>query len=341
VEGTSALAAVLLSGVESVALDLKQPAGRKVLEALLGRADVMLDTFRPGTLRRLGLAPEDVAERFPRLVVCSLTGWGGDGPYAARAGHDLTYQALAGTLAPTQGLAAAPAVPVADLVGAWSVVASVLAALLGRGSSGRGTVVDASLFDAAAHANLMGWVAEAGGARAVGEALQLTGTLPCYHLYATSDGGFLALAALEPHFWKRFCAAVERPDLEKLQYRTEAEARRRVAALVASRSRAEWISLLAEHDIPAEPVLSAAEAREHPQMRARGVVSEEGRLPRLAFPARFDGERPRAGARVPDLGEHTAAVVAELDLNGGLPRRRAGVGKRFSLRRLLARWVGP
>ncbi|HSL81199.1 MAG TPA: CaiB/BaiF CoA-transferase family protein, partial [Thermoanaerobaculia bacterium] len=110
---TSSLAALLLSGVESVALDLKRPGGREVLERLLERADVLLETFRPGTLARLGFPPEELRERFPRLVVCSLSGWGEDGPYAARAGHDLTYQALAGALAPT---AATPAYPVTSIL---------------------------------------------------------------------------------------------------------------------------------------------------------------------------------------------------------------------------------
>src|SRR5690606_20505133 len=99
--GTGALAALLLAGVESIALDLQERSGRTVLEALLDRADVLVESFRPGTLARLGFPPERLRERWPRLVVCSLSGWGAVGPYAGRSGHDLTYQAIAGSLAPT------------------------------------------------------------------------------------------------------------------------------------------------------------------------------------------------------------------------------------------------
>src|SRR6185295_568969 len=139
-----------------------------------------------------------------------------------------------------------------------------------------------------------------------------TGALPCYGVYSTSDGGALAIGALEPHFWARFCEAAERPDLVDAQYTTGERAHEKVAKLIASRTRDEWAELLAAHDVPVEPVLSAAEALEHPQVAARGVVhrAADG-LPRLGFPARFDDTRPRAAELVPELGAHTAAVLAE------------------------------
>jgi crotonobetainyl-CoA:carnitine CoA-transferase CaiB-like acyl-CoA transferase len=340
--GRSALAALLLSGVESIALDLKKPAAIQVLEELLGQADVLLESFRPGTLARLGLAPEELRRRFPELIVCSLSGWGQDGPHAHRSGHDLTYQAVAGGLAAGDGM---PAIPTADLLGAWSAAAAVLAALVERGETGRGRWIDAALYDAAVHANLMGWVAEADGPKAVGEELTLTGALICYDLYPTSDGGLLALALLEPHFWQRFCDAVGAPQLRKAHLKPTPESRRRLARLVAARSRAQWQDFMDEHDLPGEPVLSAAEAAEHPQLRARGVLrtGPDG-LPRLAFPARFDGHRPSAGASVPRLGEDTSELIDELSLPPeDLPRlrRRAGIGKRMSLKRwIMGRLAG-
>ena len=332
--GTGALAALLLAGVESIALDLKERSGRTVLETLLDRADVLVESFRPGTLARLGFPPERLRERWPRLVVCSLSGWGADGPYAARAGHDLTYQAIAGSLAST---AAMPAAPLADLVGAWSAASAVLAALVERERTGRGSHVDAALFDAGVHANLTAWAAEAGGRKRIGERLPLTGALPCYDLYKTAEGDVLALAALEPHFWRRFCGAVRRKDLIRKQYSGARRVHREVAALIRSRTRAEWQDLLAREDIPAEMVLSAAEAREHPQTRARGLLSEgPDTLPRLAFPARLDGERPRSAPRAPGHGEHTRAILEELGLHGY--EQAYGVGRRFSWKRLMARW---
>jgi alpha-methylacyl-CoA racemase len=330
-EGVGSLAAILLSGLESIALDLKQPGGREVLGRLLPRADVLLESFRPGTLARLGFPPGELRERHPRLVVCSLSGWGQTGPYDARAGHDLAYQAVAGTLASTASM---PAVPVADLVGGWSAVTSILAALLERERTGQGRHIDAALFDAAVHCNVVGWSMEAGGRKAVGQRLPLTGALPCYNVYATADGGFIALAALEPHFWERFCRAVGREDLRRRQYSASPTVRRAMEDLFRTRTRGEWMALLGREDLPAEAVLSANEARFHPQTRERGLLSLlPGGLSRLAFPARFDGERPQGGREVPRLGQHTGDLLAEL----GVPRRPDGVGPRFHWKRWLAR----
>lgn len=324
--GTSALAAILLSGVESVALDLKQPAAREVLFRLLAKADVLLSSFRPGSLARFGLDPADLAARHPRLVICSLSGWGEAGPYALRAGHDLTYQALAGTLAST---AAMPALPVADLAGAWSVATAVLACLHARERSGRGGLIDASLYDAVLHSNLTAWAAEAGAPHAVGQPHALSGAIPCYNVYETADGEHLALAALEPHFWRRFCHAVGRKGLVLRQYSRRAKVRSRVASLIASRPLAFWMELCRREDIPAEPIVSPARALAQPQARAREVVRRgEDSLPRLAFPARIDGVRPSTGEAVPRLGEHTGAVLQELGLAAS---PRAGVGARPSL----------
>lgn len=338
----SALATLLLSGADSIALDLKRPAAREVLLELLETADVLVESFRPGTLARLlGLDLAQLGERFPRLVICSVSGWGQDGPRAARSGHDLTYQALAGSLAPTGAM---PAVPVADLVGAWSAVAATLAALLAReaaGPTGRGAHVDAPLYDAAFHANLVSW-AELGADRAarrpaagVGERRMLSGSLPCYRLYRTADGGLLAVAPLEGHFWNRFLDAAGRTDLVGEQYEETTDAHRRVAELVAERTRDEWTDLLDGLDLPVEPVLSAGEAADLDQARARDLLrlSEDDRLYRLGFPARIDGVRPRAGGRFPALGESTDRVVERLGGEASRwsarERRREGIGRRL------------
>ena len=319
------LGTLLLSGIESVALDLKEPDGQEVLGRLLERADVLLESFRPGTLARLGFSPDLLRERYPGLVVCSVTGWGQAGPYASRAGHDLTYQAVAGSLAPT---AAMPGVPVADLIGAWSATSAILAALLEKQRTGRGRHIDAALLDAGVHANLVSWAMEAEGPKAVGENLPLTGALPCYRLYGTADGRLLAIGALEPHFWRRFCEAAGCPDLRLRQYSDSPRVKRKVEAVVSRRTLAEWMDLFAKADIPAEPVLSAAEAREHPQVKERGMLTD-----RIGYPALVDGVRPQAGAHVPGLGEHTDAWLNDL----GIAKKGKGIGRRFSWKRLLRR----
>ncbi len=342
-DGRSSLATLLLSGHESLALDLRQDVARRCLETLLASADVLLESFRPGKLEKLGLAPEELRRRFPRLVICSVSGWGQTGPDVHRAGHDLTYQAIAGGLA---GGRAMPAVQVADVVGAWSAVTSVLAALHRRDSNGsrqgrakpaQGCWIDQALLDAAGHAAITTWAAEADGPKADGEPLMLTGAIPCYDLYPTKDGGRLGLAALEPKFWRRFCRAVERRDLIPRQYDSSGETRREVAAVAASRSREEWLAFLADHDIPADPVLSASEALEHPQVRDRELLADgEDGLPRLGFPALFDGARPRAAERMPELGEDSDALVEEFDLAAdlsGRKRRAGGIGRQASVKR--------
>ena len=333
-EGKSSLATLLLSGHESLALDLRQDVARDCLETLLESADVLVESFRPGKLEELGLAPAELRRRFPRLIICSVSGWGQTGPGVHRAGHDLTYQAIAGGLAGGRGM---PAVQVADLVGAWSGVTSVLAALHRRDSSGEGCWVDQALLDAAGHSAITAWAAEADGPKTDGEPLMLTGAIPCYDLYPTRDGGRLALAALEPKFWRRFCRAVERPDLIARQLDSSGEVRREVSRLTASRTRERWLEFLSDHDIPADPVLSPSEALDHPQVRARGLLAR-GRdgLLRLGFPALLDGVRPRVAERMPELGGDTERLVDEFGLAAGLsPRKRkaGGVGRRASLKR--------
>lgn len=340
-DGTGSLAALLLDGTESLALDLKRVAARRVLEELLTRADVLLESFRPGTMERLGLAPKSLAAAHARLVICSISGWGAEGAEASRSGHDLTYQAVAGSLAPTGRM---PAQPTADLLGAWSAATAILAALVERERTGRGAILDAALLDAAVHGNLAATAADVASPRGVGERLMLSGALPCYGLYRTRDGGLVALAALEPKFWKRFCLLVGRKDLVAYHLETSGVGRRMVEAVLAGRSRSAWARFFAEHDLPGEPVLSVSEARDHPRVAGRRLIRTAGDgLPRLGFPALFDGERPTSRDSVPVLGSDTERILAELDLSGRLGSRRrrraAGVGRRTTLRRMLWRLV--
>ncbi len=373
VRGRGALGTLLLSGSRSVALDLKREGGRRALDRLLDGADVLIESFRPGTLARLGFPPETLRQRHPRLIGCSISGWGQDGPHSARAGHDLTYQALAGTLASTAP--AMPPFPAADTTGAWAAVSAILAALYRRERTGEGGWIDASLFDAAVHNGLVAWAEEAGGGRPapLGEPHGLSGALPCYALYRTADGGLLAVAGLEEHFWRRFCRAAGREDLVREQYREGPEARRRVAEMVAGKRLDAWREILAELDLPIEPVLTPSEAARHPQSVHRGLLSRgSDGLYRLGFPARIDGVRPRAGERYPKLGEDTrteleaagahrlagpanaadaagpVGAVGTVGVSGARgalggrsawARRRSGIGRRWSFRRWIRRWL--
>jgi crotonobetainyl-CoA:carnitine CoA-transferase CaiB-like acyl-CoA transferase len=340
--GRSVLAESLLSGVESIALDLKREGGREVLGAMLDAADVLLETFRPGALARLGFSPAVLRQERPRLVICSISGWGSGGPDAGRSGHDLSYQARAGALAPTGRM---PNVPSADLQGAWSAVSGICAALFSRERTGRGAWIDASLFDAAIVGNVTNIAAGSTSASPPDDGPPtgpLTGALPCYRLYRTADRKLFALAALEERFWRIFCEAAGRSDLVSLQYRREPAAHRAVAEVMATRTADEWAILCDERDLPGEVVATPAEALAGEQAIGRGLAAAgSGGIP---YPALLEGERPQASAGFPRLGQHTRGVLREFSPDRLEASRReriaAGIGPRLSLRRSVRGWVG-
>jgi crotonobetainyl-CoA:carnitine CoA-transferase CaiB-like acyl-CoA transferase len=254
--------AALNAGKESVVCDLK--ADPDVGRALLARADVVLEGFRPGVAERLGAGAEDAPDT---AVYCSITGFGeGD----ARVGHDLNYMGWAGALAATAP--AMPPLPIADLAaGALTAVTRILAGLLERARSGRGCRIVVSMtHEAHELGNFAG---------------PLTGQLPYYRIYETADGKFVTLAALEPHFWHRFCEVVERPDLLEDRNGVHAE----LETLFRGRSYTEWLELFDGEDVCVGPVVTLDEAAP-------------------AF------GRPPATGRPPRLGEHTEAWRAELGL---------------------------
>ena len=199
---------VLNRGKQSVAVDLRQDEGRAIFHRLLPRFDVMLEGFRPGTMARMGLDPAELRKDHPGLVLCSLSGYGQEGPRAPRAGHDLNYEALSGMLwltGPAGGAPVIPGIPVADLSGALHAALSIAAALYQRERCGEGAWVDVAMTEA-----LASMVAPLQALRGFSEeddrgATMLTGGLAHYGVYTTRDGGHLAVAALEPKFWLQVC----------------------------------------------------------------------------------------------------------------------------------------
>ena len=261
----------LNDGKESVVCDL--PGEAPFLRALLGRADVVLETFRPGVLARLGVRPQDVSER---AVVCSITGFGVGGRHEQRAGHDLNYQGWAGVLADTAP--AWPPVPIADLAaGALGAVTEILAMLLARERTGVGVRLVVSMTHAT---HRLASYRLAGDPRP----RLLTGGLACYRTYATADGRHLTVGALEPKFFARLCELVERPRLAERQYDDDQE---RLAAELAqvfsSRPLEEWLSVFDAEDACVGPVATLAEAaadlgtRKHGHAAALGAHTESWR----------------------------------------------------------------
>ncbi len=305
----------------SLALDLKAPGGAAVLLRLARRADVVVESFRPGVMDRLGIGWPALREANPRLVLCSISGYGQDGPSRDLAGHDLDYCATAGVLA-VNGPAERPlplSVQVADVAGgSWPAVAGILAALLRRGATGEGAHVDISMTEGAlAMLAIQLGAADARGAPLRRSGEMLNGGSACYRVYRTRDGRFVALGALEPEFFARFCRAAGRPDLADRQLDGEGRGPiEELEALFLGRTRDEWARFGAEHDCCLAPVLEGDEPRADPQLRARGAFVEvetpwEGRaIPSIACPVRLEGVSPRR-APAPELGADGEAVLRE------------------------------
>lgn len=284
-----AMFAALNRGKRSAVFELKSAAGKAQLHRLAEKADVLVESFRPGVLERM--LPPPWPER---LVVCRISAFGQTGPWRDRAGHDIGCLALAGVLGRNAGL---PLLLLADLFGgSQQAVIAVLAALLERGQTGRGRTLDVSLTDGATGL-LLPHLNEPADAITV-----LDGSRPCYRIYACARGAY-ALGALEPKFWQRFCEAVGQPSWAPRGY--DVALTPEVAALFASRTRDEWAAFLHAADCCGEPVLEPSELRTHPLFAARGLYT--GELPRT-FPA-LTAEVPASPA--PGRGEHTAAVLRD------------------------------
>jgi crotonobetainyl-CoA:carnitine CoA-transferase CaiB-like acyl-CoA transferase len=326
---SSALFHALNRNKRSLALDLKSPQGKEAFRALARRADAVVESFRPGVMDRLGLGYEALAAENPRLIVCSISGYGATGPLRHRAGHDLNYVARSGVLGyggTSGGPPAMPGVQIAD-IGGGSLMAAVgiLAALNERTRTGRGRHLDISMSEgslAFLHMHLGGRMAGGASLGPLSRGVEaLNGGYPCYGVYRTKEGRYLAVAPLEPKFWGAFCAAVGREDLSSQGWATEAEGasvREEVAAIVAARTLPEWEVFLSDKDLCCEPVREGDEVLEDPQFVARGLTftiddpREKRPIAQLRTPLHM-GEVPRRPA--PGLGEHTDEVLTEAGLS--------------------------
>jgi alpha-methylacyl-CoA racemase len=302
----------------SVAVDLKSAEGRDVLLRLLDSADVLVEGLRPGVLERLGVGPDDVLARNPRLVYARMTGWGQDGPLAQRAGHDINYLGLTGALHAI-GTADKPIVPLnigADFGGgSMFLLVGVLAALVERATSGRGQVVDAAMVDGASSLITMVYgLLGAGLWRDRRAANLLDGGAPFYDTYACADGRHVAVGALEPQFYAAFVDGLGLTDaLPGGQYDIAhwPEHRRRFAEAFATKPRDEWAALFAGTDACVTPVLGLTEAPSHPHLAARGTFVERDGAPQPAPAPRFS-RTPGAVRGAPRRpGADTRSVLAE------------------------------
>ncbi len=310
---------LLNRGRRSVAVDLKHPEGVALVLSLVERADGLIEGFRPGVAERLGLGPEISLERNRALVYGRMTGWGQDGPLAARAGHDIDYIALAGALEPIGRAGEAPVPPlnlVGDFGGGGMLLAfGMVAALLSARTTGVGQVVDAAMVDGAASLMTMFGTLRATGMWREERGTNLLDTgAPFYEVYETSDGKHMAVGAIEPQFYAEFVRLLG-ADLDSVGGQMDRERwpqmKEVVAAAFATRTRAEWTTLFEGTDACVAPVLAPTEAPDHPHLVARGTFTEVAGVLQPAPSPRFLGTPGSIRRPPPQPGQHADEVLAD------------------------------
>jgi alpha-methylacyl-CoA racemase len=310
---------LLNRGRRSVAVDLKNPEGVEVVLRLASGADGLMEGFRPGVAERLGLGPDVCLARNPRLVYGRMTGWGQDGPMASAAGHDIDYIALAGALEPI-GRAGDRPVPPLNLVGDFGgggmlLAFGMVAAMLSARVTGQGQVVDTAMVDGAAALMTMTYTLRAAGAWSDERGTNLLDTgAPFYEVYETSDGGFMAVGAIEPQFYAELLDRLGLADAGLPDQNDKSawpEMKERFAEVFAGRTRAEWEEVFAGSDACVAPVLSPAEAPDHPHNRQRGTFTEVAGVLQPAPAPRFSATPATIRRPPPNPGQHGDDALAD------------------------------
>lgn len=319
----SALYLAVNRSKRSVAVAYTREAGREIILGLAKGADIVIEQFRPGYLDNIGLGYKDLSAVNPKIVFVSLTGYGQAGSYANKAGHDINYIGYTGLLDLT-GNDTGPAIPggqVADVAGSYAAVVSCLAALWNRDKTGKGQSIDVSMLDASLPYMTMPLAEHFAASPLPGGRGRkaLNGGMPCYGIYECADKKFIALGAIEPKFWQRFCEIIESPDLLSLQYSLDDgnDVKKEVAAVFRTRTRDEWVSIAAGEDFCLSPVLEIQEVEHDPHLRERGVIIEQshpvhGVTKGIGPPIKFSGTAAASSWAAPSLGEDTIAVLREL-----------------------------
>jgi crotonobetainyl-CoA:carnitine CoA-transferase CaiB-like acyl-CoA transferase len=315
---------VLARNKRSIILNLREPDAREIFYKLAETADVVLEGFRPGVVKRLGVDYETLSKRNPRIVYCSLSGFGQTGPYSQLVGHDINYISVGGALGMVGWPDAPPAIPmniIADFAGGGMHAAyGILAALVARERTGRGQYVDIAMSDGVLYllASMVGGVLSGGASPGRGSTL-LNGSVPHYNVYECSDGGWISIGSLEPHFFVNLCKTMECEQFIPHQY--DATWREQMAAHFKQRfltkTRDEWFEILKQSDICVGPVYSLAEALEDPHNLAREMVVEVdhptlGKIKTLGIGTKFSDTPGSVRTTAPLAGQHTDDVLAAI-----------------------------
>ncbi|KPH78442.1 carnitine dehydratase [Oceanobacillus caeni] len=310
---------------KSVCLNLKSAEGKENFLRLVKDADVVIESFRPGVMKRLGLDYETLREVNPGIIYCAITGYGQDGPYANFPGHDVNYTSYAGLLnlmGERNGKPQIPAAQIADIGGgALPAAVGILLALFGREKTGKGQMVDISMLD-----GVISWLPTLlPGFLATNEhpkrgELVLSGKLACYEVYQTKDEKWLSVGALELKFWNEFCKAIGREDfISKLDAPMEVQDQMKIEIqnIISRKSLDEWMGIFSEVDSCVAPVLSFDEMIENPQVKAREMIknvnhSELGSIKQVGIPIKLSETPGEIRDLAPKLGEHTKEILEEI-----------------------------
>ena len=307
---------------KSMKLNLKVNEGREIFYKLIHSYDIVLEGFRPGVMDRLGFGYEELKKRNPRVILCSLSGYGQDGPLRERSGHDINYIGLGGILeliGPARGGPVIPGIQIADIGGGGMMAAiAILAAIVHRNKAGKGQYLDISMLD-----GVISWLSIHAGKYFMDKELPhrgemvLSGRYACYQIYPTKDERYMSLGALEPKFWMNFCEAIGQREFILNQFSEGEEQHRMIEAiqqLFKTKTQKEWVDVFKNMDACCEPILTFEEVFQHPQVLHRQMVKDfehpvEGKNRQVGTPIKSFPDSREVDIRPPLWGEHTLEVL--------------------------------
>jgi crotonobetainyl-CoA:carnitine CoA-transferase CaiB-like acyl-CoA transferase len=313
--GVSVAFEMLNRGKKSITLNLEKKQGQEILKRLVTKADVFLESFRPGTTKKLGCDFESLRKSNPQIVYCSLTGFGQTGHYKDLPGHDINVLALSGFLSLNGSKPTVPSLQVGDLAGGMLAALTITTALFARQQTKEAQYIDASIFDV-----MLSWLFIPVALQLGGYLRMLGGDSPFYRLYRARDSKLLAVGAIESKFWEGLCKLIERPDLLPDQYSAEprrAEVVKAIESAFLTRTADEWFRTMSQHDLPCTPILSLEEAIRDPQARSRQMILEKeptgsSGVPYVGNPCKISGLGQAEFAPSPRLGEHSVEILREI-----------------------------
>mgnify|MGYP001558029431 CR=1 FL=1 len=297
---------------KSIALNLKKGEGKKIFRKLAKNTDVIIEGFRPGKVDALGIGYKDIKKINPKIIYCSISGYGQKGIYKDKAGHDLNYSSLSGLLDVMSANPFVPGVQVADVGSALIAAFSIVASLFYRERSGKGNYIDLSVFNSA-----LSLVSIHIAHRSVSKNIKtvLSGSKPCYNVYETKDGRYVSLGAIENKFWQSFCNSTNRKDLLSKQFDDSTASIKEMQKLFKSKTMNEWLKLNKKYDFCCEPIKKIEDIINDVDLNNKGVIMTLDGIKQVSLPAIFSTFDKLNYSRSPKLGEHTEGTLSAIGYN--------------------------